>query len=371
MDYLKNLKINNFRGLKNLEIDNLKRVNIFVGNNNAGKTSILEAIQIFLNPTEYTLYLISVGRERYKSSPFSGLSFIESMSWLFNFKGSENNFFEIEGKLIGKEEKLRIQEKMTKKIVDIDSLPRLWKIRRQFNNEIIESEKEIDNLLIRIDYSKKKEKKIFQDYENFKYNFEVNEYSERSFRRKQSFNVNIIQTIDNIITDSFISEILNNKEYKDEAVKLLKFFDKNILDIRMIRDERRRINIYLELLKKEYIPISLYGDGIKKALSILNKLIKSRDGILLIDEYEMSLHTSIMNQFFRFMIETSKKLNIQLFLTTHSLEAVDKLLKSNKDNLDEINVIRLRNQSEKTYAKVIDGKKALENREDYEMELRV
>ena len=103
MDYLKNLKINNFRGLKNLEIDNLKRVNIFVGNNNTGKTSILEAIQIFLNPTEYTLYLISVGRERYKSSPFSGLSFIESMSWLFYFKGSENNFFEIDNLYIAPE----------------------------------------------------------------------------------------------------------------------------------------------------------------------------------------------------------------------------------------------------------------------------
>jgi recombinational DNA repair ATPase RecF len=42
--FYKQLKIENFRGIKSLEIDDLARVNLFVGRNNCGKTSVLEAI---------------------------------------------------------------------------------------------------------------------------------------------------------------------------------------------------------------------------------------------------------------------------------------------------------------------------------------
>ncbi len=41
---LNEFKIGAYRGIKNLELRKLKRVNAFVGPNNCGKTSILEAI---------------------------------------------------------------------------------------------------------------------------------------------------------------------------------------------------------------------------------------------------------------------------------------------------------------------------------------
>ncbi|EAJ5683422.1 DUF2813 domain-containing protein [Campylobacter lari] len=41
---IKTIKITNFRGLKDLEIKDFKRFNVFVGKNSCGKTSILEAI---------------------------------------------------------------------------------------------------------------------------------------------------------------------------------------------------------------------------------------------------------------------------------------------------------------------------------------
>ena len=43
---LKNVKIENFRGFKSFELQQLGRINLLVGENNSGKTSILEAIQI-------------------------------------------------------------------------------------------------------------------------------------------------------------------------------------------------------------------------------------------------------------------------------------------------------------------------------------
>ena len=41
--FYEQLEIENFRGIKSLEIDDLARVNLFVGRNNCGKTSVLEA----------------------------------------------------------------------------------------------------------------------------------------------------------------------------------------------------------------------------------------------------------------------------------------------------------------------------------------
>ena len=42
----KNILINRFRSIKNINISNLKQINLFVGKNNCGKTSVLEAMFI-------------------------------------------------------------------------------------------------------------------------------------------------------------------------------------------------------------------------------------------------------------------------------------------------------------------------------------
>jgi AAA15 family ATPase/GTPase len=49
---IKNIKINNYKCFKNFEIKNFKRINILVGDNNSGKTSLLEAIAL-LDPKTF------------------------------------------------------------------------------------------------------------------------------------------------------------------------------------------------------------------------------------------------------------------------------------------------------------------------------
>lgn len=44
MGIFKNIEINNFRGFDHLKVDNFSNVNLFLGGNNVGKTSVLEAI---------------------------------------------------------------------------------------------------------------------------------------------------------------------------------------------------------------------------------------------------------------------------------------------------------------------------------------
>ena len=49
MNYLTYLKIHHFKSIENLELNGLSNINIVVGENNRGKTSLLEAISILDN----------------------------------------------------------------------------------------------------------------------------------------------------------------------------------------------------------------------------------------------------------------------------------------------------------------------------------
>lgn len=53
---LSRIKINNFRSLKNVEINELNKVNIFMGKNNSGKSSILQAIYFAKNGKDPLLF---------------------------------------------------------------------------------------------------------------------------------------------------------------------------------------------------------------------------------------------------------------------------------------------------------------------------
>lgn len=46
---LESLEVQNFRGFHHLQIERLGRVNLIVGKNNVGKTSLLEALQLYAN----------------------------------------------------------------------------------------------------------------------------------------------------------------------------------------------------------------------------------------------------------------------------------------------------------------------------------
>jgi len=62
---IKKLKLHNFRGIKNGEIE-LDNLTILLGSNNSGKTTILEALFLAPNPFRNVPYspLVSEGKER-------------------------------------------------------------------------------------------------------------------------------------------------------------------------------------------------------------------------------------------------------------------------------------------------------------------
>ena len=63
---IKSIRIKNYRGIKDLEIDNFKKYNFFIGDNGSKKTTILESIGIGLSLLEFERILKNARNRKMK-----------------------------------------------------------------------------------------------------------------------------------------------------------------------------------------------------------------------------------------------------------------------------------------------------------------
>ena len=63
---IKSIRIKNYRGIKDLEIDNFKKYNFFIGDNGSKKTTILESLGIGLSLLEFERILKNARNRKMK-----------------------------------------------------------------------------------------------------------------------------------------------------------------------------------------------------------------------------------------------------------------------------------------------------------------
>lgn len=73
------------------------------------------------------------------------------------------------------------------------------------------------------------------------------------------------------------------------------------------------------------LPIGSLGDGMWRMFCIAVGLIRSRNGILLVDEIDTGLHHSTMEAMWWLVLQTAERQNVQVFATTHSSDCVSSL----------------------------------------------
>ena len=77
-----------------------------------------------------------------------------------------------------------------------------------------------------------------------------------------------------------------------------------------------------------------------------------------------------MRMVFSTLIRWARKLNIQLFVSTHSKEALDTLLTCDNEYSDGINVYTLFHTNQRNYVRMLNCTKALDLQNKMGMELR-
>ncbi len=66
------------------------------------------------------------------------------------------------------------------------------------------------------------------------------------------------------------------------------------------------------------VPIGSMGDGIWRILGLALAIVCAKDGVLFVDEIDTGLHFTTMSDMWKLIWETAKKLNVQVFATTHN-----------------------------------------------------
>lgn len=337
MKKFEELFIEEFRGIRDLSIKNMTDVNVFVGENNVGKTSILEALYCFRNPSEIDSF-IRVSRLRLPTVvPWNVrlAPFIDSFFSLFNFRG-ENKRLSMSAKIDENAHNIEIQGSLERQVVVHKS--------KSLNEDGDEGEREIEFML---------EENCFRGTAS--YNGSVSDIflSEkvRYDLSKPIIDIFFVSPMQHLIGGNITEKTVAKK---DKIVELLSMFDDQITGFDLVRDEpfTNRFKEVIHHKSLGVVPLYIFGDGLKRVLSLATNLINCQNGVLLIDEIETSIHISILPKIFKWFISACRELNVQVFIATHSMEALKILTDAAiADEQVDMAVYRIEKFEDKFYSK--------------------
>lgn len=326
---IKSIAIKNYRGIKDLEINNFKKYNFFIGDNGSKKTTILESLGIALQLDSFKILEYAKNRKmKLKKDNRSSLFFNSDIKNTIKF-------------ILDVEDNIKVE-------TNILIRNTLFKFQDNFFNQVTTKYGKYFYTISKKIGEDKVEHNIFEGVEDFYLDHESEEIPQNfeGFLEKYDSLIQISEELKNSKgTIEYIDKIIKSRK-KEELLKYLQIIDKNIIDF-YIHDEE----IFVEKNAfKEFIPISSIGDGMVLALDIITSLILVDDfKVILIDEIERGIYYKNYRKLSEIIIDLCKNnQNIQLFITTHSkefLEAFNEaLLESEKDNFS---LFSLRNKKEK------------------------
>jgi predicted ATPase len=111
-------------------------------------------------------------------------------------------------------------------------------------------------------------------------------------------------------------------------------------------------NIVVKLSEMERrLPLATLGGGMEHLFALALHLSSAQKGFLLVDEIDTGLHYSVMVDMWRLVVETARRLEVQVFATTHSLDCVRALARLRKkfpDVAADVTVHRVEKEAAKT-----------------------
>ncbi|MGD1704506.1 AAA family ATPase [Dapis sp. BLCC M229] len=346
------MTINNFRCFQSFELQQLNRVNLLVGMNNSGKTSILEAIQLLYSayqPAQLQKIMFYRGeylwRERDKQLDIRHLFYGREISVGSKFS------------IVGTNDKY--QENLIASI-QADSPNKLDEQKDLFDNseEISDELDELEDIVFMLDWKKKEvsiRRRLSPDGGMDVRILRSSRITTEAVTKSQ-FITPLSLDIDEI-TQLFDEIVLTPEE--NLTLEALQIIEPKIERIASIGPEKYGSNTRILSTRnvgarggfrvkvsdqKQPIPIGSMGEGIWRILALAIALVSAQGGVLLVDEIDTGLHFSTMSDMWKLIWKTAKKLDVQVFATTHNSDCWSSLadvIKSEGLESEEISIHRI------------------------------
>jgi AAA15 family ATPase/GTPase len=305
------IDIKHFRCFDQFSLSGFKRINLIGGMNNAGKTVLLEAVQLGCAPVNENIFESINARVQGKIGEMSK----NNPEILFNslfYQEDKTKPFEI---ALTKDKNTIIQtfnysQKATTEELDknIHAKLVLFLLQQEYVLKITTKKTETNDphsYWIVPEINKKK----FITVGNLPFRDLISVYFSRLFQHQANGSLADIYTKHK----ATILTILND---------MLKKFDSTIMGTELMSLYGEPI-IGLILKNGQTFPIDYFGDAIRKIVECcLLIAVCPKDGVLLIDEIENGLHYSKQKEFWKNLFLLAQQQEIQIFATSHSQEMI-------------------------------------------------
>jgi len=370
---LKKVSIRNFRGIQECELDELGTINLFIGPNNSGKSSILEALYVSslvvnhnnyeeVNPLQYLLNRRVIRGTLDKSRLWYNYDMKKDIQIDLTFtKGMKANV-----------------------IVDRD-----LRITTLFDFGFPAIISEMENLQYFLNPGDLDEhRRVIYSFENNKYSKTNGEYFQFPTLSKETMsylNPKFLEYVDEYIRyfqNCFIIDNLIMRNYEKFEKKYLNKLlidrkDKELIEFINKTFESNIDNLSYLALQNEFILVFLTKDSLRKIddmgdgfrfIFMTLALIHSLDNeMFLIEELENHQHPMTFDKIANAFVKFSKERKKQLFLTTHSIELIKAFLSNSSDI--NLKIYHMSNPSGKVNIKNI-GKEDAERLNELGIDLR-
>ena len=291
---LKDVIIKNYRCFEDFTIDGLSQVNLIVGSNQIGKTSLLEAIYLLVNQQGDLTNLLDILRQRDDFFSYSDLAYsaeereiakiINLYQHIFYGHRQKQNDIKIYS---NEEESLDLQIINSKYKNGFNDNEIIWK--RNKNSEVVIN-LEVDKLPL-----------FWQEL--YPYIFIAS--NEKKF-----------EMLDKIWSYIFLTP----KE--DKVIEALKILEPKVQRVGFSTiDGYKTIRVRLEGESNPF-PLNVMGGGMSHIFTLVVAAVAAENGVLLIDEIDTGLNYQVQSDMWRLIIQTARELNIQVFATTHSWDCI-------------------------------------------------
>lgn len=358
MTYVKQIDINNYRGIIKLQYKP-KKINLIIGRNNSGKTSVIQAIYSSITGKIRYENIIDGNIIKYNVNVHAKYSEITTDTHHLIFYNDIRNISSEYNKVVENliNERLLGALKTSNKYNKISEKSSIY---GQFKEYLIE------NHLIMAT--------IYDD--------NVKIIINPSIRSFQNFDVlinnihNILDNADDITDDDTQMEIINllyslfpnrNRESDSDNNDVLfigntnkwypTLFNKseNLLKLNQLVKNNNLLPHCETLMVEQgvhykegdfeyYLPYETHGTGFMVLLDMIYNIGLLNNAVILIEEPENHLHPGYVKTFINQLLSLSEKQNIQIFMTSHSYDVIEELAYSAMDSSmkDDVVISRIR-----------------------------
>ena len=344
---LNSLKIQNFRCLSDFHVSNLGRVNLIVGKNNSGKSSLLEAIRIYArraNPALLRDIAVSHDEAYISRSTSAGdRVLLDDDEVAFRAFFSRREFptndgdaiyigDELESNFVKIEHVLYLDEYEEVQDSDGEVLRRRKRKQLPKNDFFLEQVEALQALLVTSsaasgqgwielgEISPIRRMNIFWERAAI--------YIRLSFVPTQFLSLDYLaQLWDQIVFSPHEESVKVALRIIESSVEEIAFVQAVSEDPRRFRNSERTAKaertakVKLRGMKSG-IPLNSMGDGMLRVLQLALTIFPAKGGLLLIDEFENGLHWTVQEKIWRLIFQLATELDIQVFATSHSNDAL-------------------------------------------------